>query len=303
MTIRISPESLPGPESILEPSPMALLRRRILGHMGILVGGGILLLIILMALAAPFLAPHDPYDQDLSRRLTPPIWRADGTWEHPLGTDELGRDYLSRLIYGARISLLIGFSVMFVSGIIGTSLGIGAGYFGGRVDMIITFIITTRLSLPAVLVALAVVGLTGGSLKIVVIVLGLLLWDRFAVVARSRTQQVRNLDYITAAKAAGCSTIRIIMTEVLPNIANALIVVATLEVANAILFEAAFSFLGFGVQPPIPSWGLMISEGKGHMFFRPWLINIPGISLFALLLSINMVGDGIRDVTAPENIT
>ncbi|NIO10926.1 MAG: ABC transporter permease subunit, partial [Deltaproteobacteria bacterium] len=292
MAVTISADSLPTAASIVEPSPMALLRRRIFGHSGMIIGGAVLIFIVLVALTAPFLAPHDPYDQDLSRRLITPIWHGGRTWEHPLGTDELGRDYLSRVMYGARISLLIGFSVMVVSGIIGTALGISAGYFGGRVDMIITFIITTRLAMPATLVALGVVGLTGGSFTIVIIVLGLLLWDRFAVVGRSIAQQIRNLDYITAAEAAGCSLIRILITEVLPNMANAVIVVATLEVANAILFEAAFSFLGFGVQPPTPSWGLMIAEGKGHMFFRPWLINIPGICLFALLLSINMLGDG-----------
>jgi len=138
-------------------------------------------------------------------------------------------------------------------------------------------------------------------LWIVIWVLGLLIWDRFAVVMRSTTLQVRNLDYVAAAQAAGCSVPRIIMTEIMPNIANHLIVVATLEMAHAILLEAALSFLGLGVQPPAPSWGLMISEGKGMMFFDPWLVGIPGAALFALILAINLLGDGIRDVTAPEN--
>ena len=167
--------------------------------------------------------------------------------------------------------------------------------------MIITFIITTRLAMPAILVALAVVALIGSSMTVVIWVLGLLIWDRFAVVMRSTTQQIRNLDYIAAAEAAGCSTLRILLTEILPNVFNALIVVATLEIAHAVLLEAALSFLGLGVQPPTPSWGLMISEGKGHMFFKPWLIAIPGVSLFVMILCINLMGDGIRDVTAPEN--
>lgn len=293
-------ERLPALGVVLEPSPGALVRRRVFGHAGITIGGVVLVLIIAVALLAPLLAPHDPYTQDLATRVVPPIWHANGTWEHPLGTDHFGRDYLSRLIYGARISLLIGFAAMLISGVIGTALGVAAGYFGGRVDMFVNFIITTRLSMPVVLVALAVVSLVGNSLAIVIWVLGLLIWDRFAVVMRSTTQQVRNLDYVAAAQAVGCSTARIVMTEIMPNIVNHLIVVATLEMAHAILLEAALSFLGLGVQPPAPSWGLMVSEAKGLMFFDPWLIGIPGAALFALVLSINLLGDGVRDVTAPE---
>ena len=285
---------------ILEPSRGALLRRRILGHTGLTIGGGVLIFIIAIAVLAPFLAPHDPLDQNLANRVVPPIWHDKGSWDHILGTDQFGRDYLSRLIYGSRISLLIGFSAMLISMVIGTTLGVAAGYFGGRVDMVVNFIITTRLSMPVILVALAVVSLIGNSLWIVIWVLGLLIWDRFAVVMRSTTQQVRNLDYVAAAQAVGCSTARIVLTEIMPNIVNHLIVVATLEVAHAVLLEAALSFLGLGVQPPEPSWGLMVSEGKGLMFFEPWLIGIPGAALFALVLAVNLLGDGVRDVTAPE---
>ena len=287
---------------ILEPSPSALLRRRIFGHTGLLIGATVLIVIVLMAVFAPWIAPHDPLDQVLDRKLIPPIW-SDGskaTWTYPLGTDHFGRDYLSRLIWGARISLFIGLSAMLISGIIGTVLGVLAGYFGGRVDMVANFLITTRLSMPVVLVAIAVVSLVGSSLTVVIWVLGLLIWDRFAVVMRSATMQVRNLDFVSAAQALGCSTARIVSTEILPNIANHLIVVATVEMAHAILLEAALSFLGLGVQPPEPSWGLMISEAKGLMFFDGWLIAIPGTALFALVLSINLLGDGVRDITAPD---
>jgi peptide/nickel transport system permease protein len=298
-----SRSGMPSAEEILAPSPGALLRRRIFRHRGLMLGGAILAAIVLMALLAPFVSPFDPYDQQLARKLIPPIWHASAkaTWAHPLGTDHLGRDYLTRLLYGARISLLIGFSAMLISGVIGTTMGVLAGYFGGRVDMVVTFIITTRLAMPVVLVALAVVAIVGSSLTVVIWVLGLLIWDRFAVVMRSATQQVRVREFITAAQAVGCSTPRILFTEVAPNVVNHLIVVATLEMAHAILLEAALSFLGLGVQPPTPSWGLMISEAKGLMFFDPWLISIPGIALFLLVLSINMLGDGLRDVTAPEN--
>jgi peptide/nickel transport system permease protein len=276
------------------------LLRRALRHPGLLIGGGLLLLLVLAALLAPWLSPHDPYDQDLTKRMLPPFWMERSVAQHPLGTDNLGRDYLSRLLHGARISLLIGLSVMLLSGLIGTVLGLVAGYFGGRVDMAITFILTVRLALPVVLVALAVVAMIGGSLMVVVLVLGLLKWDRFAVVMRTATQQVRALDFVTAAEAAGASQARIIFGEVLPNVMPQLIVVATVEAASAILLEAALSFLGLGVQPPLPSWGLMISEAKAYMFFSFWLIAIPGTLLALLVLAINLLGDGLRDVLSPE---
>ena len=277
------------------------LKRRIRGHQGMIIGSLIVLSVILVALLAPLLSPHDPYQQDLMKRLIPPVWDSRGSWEHILGTDHLGRDYLSRLIYGARISLLIGIGAALISGIIGTIMGVMAGYFGGRVDMVVTFMVTVRLSMPVVLVALAVVAIVGGSLQVVITVLGLLLWDRFAVVMRSSTLQIRSMDYVSAAQAVGCSTGRILITEVMPNVVNNLIVIATIEIAHAIILEAALSFLGLGVQPPLPSWGLMVSEGKDMMLFEPWLITIPGVALFLLVLAINLMGDGVRDITAPEN--
>jgi peptide/nickel transport system permease protein len=293
----------PAASAVIEPSPGAILRRRIFGHTGFMIGAIIIALIVILALLAPYISPDSPYNQVLSRKLIPPIWfdSPKATWDHPLGTDHFGRDYLTRLLWGARISLLIGFAAMLISGVIGTTLGVLAGYFGGRIDTVINFIVTTRLSMPVVLVALAVVSLIGSSLTVVIWVLGLLIWDRFAVVMRSSTQQIRSLDFVAAAQALGCSTWRILASEIMPNSVNNLIVVATLEMAHAILLEAALSFLGLGVQPPEPSWGLMISEAKGLMFFDGWLIAIPGIALFLLVLAINLLGDGIRDVTAPEN--
>ena len=282
------------------PTPMQMTFRHAKRHKGFLFGGTVLLLIVIIALLAPFIALHDPYKQNLDHRLVGPIWHAEGTWTHPLGTDNLGRDYLSRLMYGARISLLIGVAAMLSSGVIGTILGVSAGYFGGRVDMVVSAIITTRLALPIMLVSLAVVALVGGSLLIVVLVLGLMIWNRFALVMRASTQQIRSMDYVNAAKTSGCSTLRIILAEIMPNILNNLIVVATLEITRAILIEAGLSFLGMGVQPPLPSWGLMVAEAKEFMLFSPWMIMIPGSAIFALVLSINLLGDGIRDITAPE---
>ena len=203
---------------------------------------------------------------------------------------------LSRLIYGAQISLLIGFSTILISGVIGTALGVTAG-LGGRVDMVVNFIINTRLAMPVFLVAMAAVVAFGASLHVVILVLGLFLWDRFAVVMRSITMQARDLDYVKAARAIGCSTPYIIIREIFPNVLSSLTVVATVEMANAILLEAALSFLGFGVQAPTPSWGLMLNEGREYMFFSPWLLALPGTGLFLLVLAINLFGDGLRDVT------
>ncbi len=249
----------------------------------------------LVAIFGPFLAPHDPFTQDLGHRYVSPAWLPGGSPAHWLGTDGLGRDYLSRLILGARISMLIGVSTIVLSGLIGTTLGVLGGYFGGPVDAVVMFIVSCRLAIPLILVALTVVFMVGSSLSVVVLTIGLLLWERFAVVSRAVTRQVCGLDYVAAAQVAGCSRARIITGEVLPNIMHHLIVIATIDMAIAILLEAALSFLGLGVPPPLPSWGLMIAEAKDYMFFKPWVIEIPGAALLILVLGINLLGDGLRD--------
>lgn len=299
----LSLKPLPLAEEITGPTPGQILRRKMFGHRGFMIGGSMFLLLCLTAFSAPLLSPYNPYLGELSERLTPPMWHSEGSLAHWLGTDSLGRDYLSRLIYGARISILIGFATAVVSGFIGSILGLTAGYFGGRVDMVISYFIAVRLSLPTIVVSLAVVQLLGGSLFVVIMVLGFILWDRFAIVIRSATQQIRAKEYVKSAQAVGCSVFRVIFQEIAPNVLNQFIVIATLEAAHAILLEAALSFLGIGVQPPVPSWGLMINEGKNMMFFKPWLVTIPGVALFLLVLSINLLGDGVRDITAPEQRT
>ncbi len=274
-------------------------RRRPAGWLrqaGLVLGALLVGATLVVAVLAPLIVPHDPFAQDLNNRLVPPFWMEGASPEHLLGTDQLGRDYLSRLMYGARISMLIGVATVVASGLIGITLGVLGGFFGGRVDDAVLFAITARLSIPVVLVALAVVGLVGSSMAVLVLTLGLLLWDRFAVVARATTMQVRNLDYVAAAWAAGCSRAWILAREVLPNIASHLAVVATLEMALAILLEAALSFLGLGTPPPLPSWGLMIAEAKDYMYFSPWVIMIPGVALFLLVFGINLLGDGLRDL-------
>ena len=288
------------PAAPIAQAPGRVAFRRAVRHGSFWVGGAILVIIILAAIFAPLLTPYDPALQDLAHRFVPPVWTEKGSWDHILGTDNLGRDYLSRLLFGARISLLIGFLTVIISGTIGTVLGICAGYWGGWADLVINFVITIRLTMPVVLVALVVVALAGSSLTILICVIGLLLWDRFAIVVRSATQQLARREYITAAAAIGSSTPRILLRELLPNITGPLIVVASIELAHAVLLEASFSFLGLGVQPPLVSWGLMVAEAKSQLFFRPWMLAVPGAALVLMIFAINLLGDALRDVTTPE---
>ncbi len=282
------------------PSPPELMKRRAKSHIGFLLGGSVVLFALIVAIFAPLLAPFDPYDQDLTRRLIQPIWHPTGTWEHPFGTDALGRDYLSRIIFGSQVSLMIGFFAAAISAVVGSTIGMIGGYFGGRVDNFVMYLINVKLALPGLLVALSLVSVFGGSILALILILSFLFWDRYAVVTRSVTQQIRVNDYITAAQALGATRTRIISGEILPNVMNQIIVIASLEMAVAIIIEAALSFLGLGVQPPTPSWGLLVSEGRSFMFFKPYLIVLPGMAIFFLVISINMMGDGIRDITAPE---
>jgi peptide/nickel transport system permease protein len=261
----------------------------------LLLGAVIVSCAALIAIFGPMLAPHSPFTQDLSARLIPPEWMPGGSPAHVFGTDQLGRDYLSRLLLGIRIAMMIGLSTIILSGLIGTALGVAGGYFGGTVDNIVVFITSVRLAIPVILIALTIVFLIGSSLTVVMLTIGLLLWERFAVVARATTRQIMHQDYIAAARCAGCSNLRIVAREVLPNIMHHLIVVATIDMALAILLEATLSFLGLGVPPPLPALGLMIAEAKDYMFFSPWVIEIPGIALFVLVLGINLLGDGLRD--------
>jgi peptide/nickel transport system permease protein len=287
-------------QHLIKQRPSARRRLPDFRHLPTLLGAVIVGTALLVAIFAPYLTPYDPFVQDLNLRLIPPVWMDGSHPAHLLGTDQIGRDYLSRLIYGTRVSMLIGVLTVVTSSLIGITLGVIGGFYGEQIDDIVMFLITCRLSIPLILVALTVVALVGSSLVVVILTLGLLLWDRFAVVARTTTMQVRNLDYIAAAQAAGASRMHLLLREVLPNIANHLVVVATLEMALAILLEAALSFLGLGVPPPLPSWGLMIAEAKEYMFFSPWVIMTPGVALFILVLGINLLGDGLRDMLGAD---
>ena len=284
-----------------EPTPGQALKRRMRQHRGLKIGAAIVLTLLVIAIAAPLIAPHDPFEQSLQNRLLPPIWDARGSYDYLLGTDHLGRDYLSRLIYGARISLTIGFCAAAIGCTIGVTLGICAAYFGGRVDAAINYLLTCQLSLPSLLLAMALVFLIGPSLVVVICVIGFLHWNYFLVVSRTVTLQIKELDYVNAAQALGYSNTQVITQEILPNLLNQIIVIFTIEIGYAIIAEASLSFLGVGVPAPNPSWGLMIAEGKNSMFIRPWLVVLPGMVLFLLVIGINLMGDGLRDVTAPDS--
>lgn len=289
---------LPGEIEEVAPGPHRGRRRRLFARANLIIGGGVLALWVALALLAPLITSHDPYAQDLGSRLLRPFWETKNSPAHLLGTDGFGRDYLSRILYGSRISLVIGFGAAAIAGVIGTALGLIAGYAGGRVDTVILFLITVRLAMPVILIALSLVFLVGNSVGVVVAVLGLLMWDRFAVVARTSTLQAASRDYVRASELLSSPFWWIALRVILPNIAGGLLVVATLEIAHAMLLEAALSFLGIGVGPPTPSLGTMISEARPYLFFEFWMIALPGAALFSIVLAVNLFGDGLRDATA-----
>jgi len=275
--------------------------RNIPRHPGLVIGLAVLASLMIVAVFAPWISPYSPYDQHLAQRLMPPVWVHGGSAAHLLGTDHLGRDYLSRLLFGARISLLIGFGAASIGCAIGVTLGMCAGFFGGIIDRIVSFILTCQLALPGLLLAMALVFLIGPSVGVVICVIGFLHWSYYLVVTRAATQKIRDLEYITAARAIGSSRMQIMVTEILPNLFSEIIVIFSLEVGVAVLAEAALSFLGVGIQPPTSSWGLMIAEGKVSVFLRPWLVILPGIFIFLLVLAANLVGDGLRDLMSAES--
>ena len=288
-------------DDIIDLTPKERMIRKAKSHLGFQFGAFIVVTFALIAILAPLIVPHDPYVQNLSNRLLSPVWNEQGTWQHILGTDHLGRDYLSRLIYGARISMGVGFGAATLGCLIGVTIGLSAGYLGGRVDQAASFLLTCQLALPSLLLAMALVFFVGSSVATLVIVLGVLHWQYYMVVTRTLTRQIRSLEYVSAARSIGSTDRQILFYEILPNLLNQIIVVFSLEMAVVIIHEASLSFLGVGVQPPTASWGLMIAEGKTMMYFKPYLVMIPGAALFLLVLAVNLLGDGIRDITAPES--
>jgi peptide/nickel transport system permease protein len=268
--------------------------KRLLKNFAFTAGFVLTLLLVLAALAAPLLSPHDPNHQETARRLEAP------SQNHPLGLDDLGRDVWSRIVYGSRVSLRVGFSVVMLAALIGVTLGAIAGYFGGWADVIVMRTCDILLSFPGILLAIALVAVLGPSLNNVILALVITAWVGYARLVRGQVLKVREMEYVTAAKAMGAKSPRVIILHVLPNVINPVIVMATLGLAGAILSEAALSFLGLGVQPPTPSWGLMISEGRDFLHDAPWMVLGPGIAVLLTSIGINLFGDFLRDVYDPR---
>ena len=260
----------------------------------------ILLAIVASAIFAPAIAPHNPLAVNISHRLAPPVWMEGGTSRHVLGTDQVGRDLLARVIYGGRISLVIGVAAVLISTTIGVLLGLVGGYFGGCPDWTIMTAVNVLLTFPFVLLALAVIAVLGASLGNMIVVLGVAGWPIYARVVRAETMAIREREFILAGRALGMSHARIIVRQILPNLVSPIVVIATLQVAQVIVLESFLSFLGLGVQPPTPAWGNMLGEGRVYMLNSWWIAAFPGLAIFLTTLAINLMGNALRDWLDPH---
>jgi len=265
-----------------------------------LLAGAVLLLIVASAVCAPWIAPYSPVVVDIQHRLGPPAWMDGGTRAHLLGTDQIGRDLLSRVIYGGRVSLVIGTAAVLISSTIGVLLGLAAGYFAGRLDWTIMTLVNVMLTFPFVLLALAVIAVLGPSLVNMIVVLGVADWPLYARVIRAETLAIREREFVLAGRALGMSHVRIVFGQILPNLVSVIVVIATLQVARVIILESFLSFLGLGVQPPTPAWGNMLGEGRVYMLNSWWIATFPGLAIFITTLAINLMGNALRDWLDPH---
>lgn len=256
--------------------------------------------LIIPGVFADWIAPHDPIRGSLSARLKPPMWMQGGSIDHPLGTDKIGRDNLSRIIHGSRVSLRVSLEAILVSGFIGTTLGLISGYFGGKIDALIMRLVDISLGLPIILVALVFVAAVGPSFTTVIIVTSVLLWSRYARQVRGETLSIKSRDFVARARVAGASHFRIMFRYLLPNVVNSLIVLATLQVGFVILLESSLSFLGAGIPRPTPAWGLMVADGRDLIVSAWWISMFPGLAIMLTVLSLNLLGDWLRDHLDPK---
>ena len=265
-----------------------------------LVTSTVLAVLLCSAIFAPIVAPHTPTQIDVGNSFSPPVWHEDGSWSNLLGTDKLGRDVLSRLIYGARVSLTLSLLIILIGGGSGTFLGILSGYLGKTADAILQRFVELILALPTILVALVFVFTFGTSFTSVMFVLSPFLAARFIRIIRGETLTVRERDYVAIAQVIGSPTYRILWRHILPNVFNTVIVLATLEVGHLILLESSLSFLGVGVPPPNPAWGLMVSDGREFITSAYWITLFPGLAILITVLSLNLFGDWLRDTLDPR---
>ena len=275
--------------------------RRLAARRTALFGLVVVLLVVVTAVAAPLISPFDPIEQDLGDlRLKPPGFRDAAGHVHPLGTDHLGRDLLARVIHGARPALLVGFAAVAISGMIGMAAGLVSGYVGGRADDVLMRLADIQLAFPFILLAIAVIGVLGPSLKTIIIVIGVSSWVVYARIVRAAVLTLREREFVQAAQALGSGDLRVVIRHILPNALTPWLVVATLDMARVIVIESALSFLGLGVQPPAPTWGGMLADGRVYISTAWWLATFPGLAILVTVLGINLFGDGLRDTLDPR---
>jgi peptide/nickel transport system permease protein len=274
--------------------------RRLARRRTALFGLGVVVIVLLAAAFAPLLTPFDPLEQDINQRLKEPGWQTAEGRVHVLGTDHLGRDILARVIFGSRIALLVGLSAVLISGVLGMAIGLVSGYFGGKVDDFFMRLADIQLAFPFILLAIAVIGVLGPSLRNIIIVIGVSSWVVYARVVRGEVLSIREREFVQAAIALGSRDGRVLVRHVLPNAFTPWLVVATLDMARVIVIESALSFLGLGVQPPTPTWGGMLADGRVYLSTAWWLATFPGLAILVTVLGINLLGDGLRDTLDPR---
>jgi len=275
--------------------------RRLARRRTALFGLVVVAVVFVTAIAAAWISPFDPIEQDIGdRRLKPPGWRDDAGHLHLLGTDHLGRDLLARVIYGAQPALMVGFAAVVISGVLGLVAGLCSGYFGGRVDDVLMRLADIQLAFPFILLAIAVIGVLGPSLTTIIAVIGISSWVVYARVVRGAVLSLREREFVQAALALGSRDARVLLRHVLPNVFTPWLVVATLDMARVIVLESALSFLGLGVQPPTPTWGGMLADGRVYISTAWWLATFPGLAILVTVLGINLFGDGLRDTLDPR---
>ena len=289
-----------APADAVLPAPLARPKARRHRTPGlVLLGVGFVALLLVMAAAAPLLAPQDPIRQSLRGRLSPPTWNGTDGKAHLLGTDHLGRDVLSRVIWGSRVSLVIGFAAVLVGGLLGSAAGLAAGFSRGRMDAIVMTLADAQLAFPFILLAIGIIAVLGPSFPTLILVVGLSGWVNYARVLRSQVLGLRSREFVDAIHGLGGSALRIVLRHILPNVLSSLVVIATLELARAIELEATLSFLGLGIQPPTPSWGGMVQEGREYLDSAWWISTFPGIVLMMTSIVVSRTGDWLRDVLDP----
>lgn len=299
---RVVDAAMPAPAARRSPTlhEWALFGRRLARRRTALFGLAVVLFVVATAVAAPLLSSSDPTEQRIGDRLKPPAWRDAEGRLHLLGTDHLGRDLLARVIFGTRPALMVGVAAVLISGVLGMVTGLLAGYFGGRVDDVLMRLGDVQLAFPFILLAIAVIGVLGPSLPVIIVVIGVSSWVIYARVVRAAVLSLREQEFVQAAHALGGRDGRIIVRHILPNAFTPWLVVATLDMARVIVIESALSYLGLGVQPPAPTWGAMLADGRVYLTTSWWLATFPGLAILITVLGINLFGDGLRDTLDPR---